>query len=100
MSDKDEVTVTEVKTMWSETLLEALYVALEKKAGDAKIREILGELRGKGYKRDYLIEKVTKKVGPNAADHLKRVYAGMKSAGGAGKKQNAGLVGKLKGMFK
>lgn len=85
--------------MWSETLLEALYVALEKKAADAKIKELLVELSGKGYKRDYLVEKVTKKIGPNAADHLKRVYAGMKSAGG-GKKQDVGLVGRLKGIFK
>jgi len=100
MSEKNDATVTEVKTMWSETLLEALYVALEKKASDAKIREILGELKDKGYQRDYLVEKVTKKIGPNAADHLKRVYAGMKGSGGAGKKQDKGLVGKLKGMFK
>ena len=28
MTEKDEATVTEVKTMWSETLLEALYVAI------------------------------------------------------------------------
>jgi hypothetical protein len=99
---KTAMTATEVKTMWSETLLEALYVALEKKAGDAKIREILEELKGKGYKKDYLIEKVTKKAGPNAADHLKRVYSGIavSAKAGAGKKPNAGLVGKLKGIFK
>lgn len=97
MSENEEPTVTEVKTMWSETLLEALYVALEKKAGDAKIRDILGELKGKGYTRDYLVEKVTRKIGPNAADHLKRIYAGMRASG---KKQDKGLVGKLKGMFK
>ena len=88
--------------MWSETLLEALYVALEKKA-DGKVREILGELKEKGYKKDYLIEKVGKKIGPNAADHLKRIYgsvgAGAK-AGSAGKKRDTGLVGKLKGIFK
>jgi hypothetical protein len=101
MTNDDETkssTTTGAKTMWSETLLEALYVALEKKVGDAKIREILGELKTKGYKRDYLVEKVTKKLGPNAADRLKRVYAGMK--GSAGKKQDAGLIGKFKGMFK
>lgn len=100
MNDKDDATVTEVKTMWTETLLEALYVALEKKAGDAKIREVLKDLKQKGYERDYLIEKVTKKLGPNAADHLKRVYAGARSAGGAAKKKDTGLVGKFKGMFK
>ena len=105
MTDKDETktTTTEVKTMWSETLLEALYVALEKKAGDAKVREILGELQEKGYKKDYLIEKVTKKIGPNAADQLKRLFsrvgAGAKF-GAAGKKPNTGLVGKIKGIFK
>lgn len=99
MTEKDEATVTEVKTMWTETLLEALYVALEKKASDAKIRGILSDLKQKGYQRDYLIEKVTKKIGPNAADLLKRVYAGARS-GGSAKKQDKGLVGKFKGMFK
>lgn len=100
MTDKDDTTTTttEVKTMWTETLLEALYVALDKKASDAKVREILTDLRQKGYTRDYLVEKVTKKLGPNAADQLKRVYATSKS-GSAGKK-NPGLVGKIKGIFK
>ncbi|MBF8270456.1 MAG: hypothetical protein HW386_2165 [Gammaproteobacteria bacterium] len=86
--------------MWSETLLEALYVALEKKAGDAKIREILGELKEKGYKKDYLIEKVGKKIGPNAADHLKRIFRSAGAKAATGKKQDAGLVGKIKGIFK
>ena len=102
MTNKDETktTTTEVKTMWSETLLEALYVALEKKVGDAKIREILGELKEKGYKKDYLIEKVGKKIGPNAADHLKRIFSSAGAKAAAGKKQGAGLVGKIKGIFK
>ena len=100
MSEKDDTTVTEVKTMWSETLLEALYVALEKKASDAKIKGILSELREKGYQKEYLIEKVTKKIGPNAADHLKRIYSGKPSAAAAAKKEDTGLVGKIKGIFK
>jgi len=106
MTDKDETktsTTTEVKTMWSETLLEALYVALEKKVPDTNIRELLGELKAKGYKIDYLIEKVTKKLGPNATDQLKRAYRGAGAAPRAestGKKKEGGLVGKLKGIFK
>ena len=109
MADKEDTTttVTEVKTMWSETLLESLYVAMQKKVSDAKVLEILRDLKSKGYSRDYLIEKVEKKVGPNAADQLKRIYAsGAKAGGGGGtrkagsKKQGAGLVGKFKGMFK
>ena len=99
MTDKDDATVTEVKTMWTETLLEALYVALEKNASDAKIRQILNDLKQKGYDKDYLIEKVEKKMGPNAVSHLKRVYAGARS-GGAAKKQDKGMMGKLKGLFK
>ena len=87
--------------MWSETLLEALYVALEKKASDRKVAEILVDLKGKGYTREYLVDKVTKKIGPNAADHLKRVYSLLsKAKAGGSKKQDGGLVGKIKGIFK
>ena len=106
MTNKDDTktaTTTEVKTMWSETLLEALYVALEKKVGDAHVRELLGELKAKGYKKDYLIEKVTKKLGPNAVTQLERVYGSgvtAASAAPAGKKQESGLVGKIKSIFK
>lgn len=100
MTDQDDSTVTEVKTMWSETLLESLYIALEKKASAAKVREILAELKQKGYRRDYLIEKVTKKVGPNAADDLKRIYSSSGGQGAKTGKQGGGLVGKFKGMFK
>lgn len=105
MTDKDDE--TEVKTMWSETLLEALYVAMEKKVSDSKVRELLKDLRDKGYKKDYLVEKISKKVGPNAAIELKRIYSGAArttstaNAGGAAKRlQDTGLVGKIKGLFK
>lgn len=101
MTEKDDSTFTEVKTMWSETLLEALYAAMEKKASAAKVREILKELKEKGYKKDYLVEKVSKKVGPDAAAELKRFYISSSArTGSSAKKQNAGLVSKLKGLFK
>jgi len=102
----DDTQMTEVKTMWSETLLETLYAALEKNKSDTSIKELLGELAEKGYKKDYLVEKVTKKVGPNAASNLKRIMAGgaasKKSSSGKTKtaKKSSGLGAKLKGLFK
>ena len=92
-----------MKTMWSETLLEALYVAMEKKASDSKVREILKDLKSKGYTREYLVEKVEKKVGPKAGADLKRIYHSMGKGGGSGKsgaEKKGGLAGKLKGIFK
>lgn len=109
MSNEDNTQMTEVKTMWSETLLESLYVALEKNKGDKMVREILRDLFEKGYKKDYLVEKVNKKVGPNAASRLKRMFGGGASQQAAttaaarpaaASRKKPGMVDKLKGLFK
>lgn len=111
---EDPTTMTEVKTMWSETLLETLYVAMEKNKGNGVVVPILKDLKEKGYEKDYLIEKVGKKVGPAAAARLKNIYAGggKAAAPSAGASQQtastvraapqkpAGMVSKLKGLFK
>ncbi len=119
MSDKSPE-MTEIKTMWSESLLEHLYLAFKKEKDDAFIQELIVELRAKEYDDEYLINKVTKKVGPTAATRMKALLAGNSvsaSADASGEKplskadqaranaakkrakENTGLVGKIKGIF-
>lgn len=112
---------TEIKTMWSESLLETLYVALRKDKEDALIQEVIVDLRAKEYDDEYLINKVTKKVGPTAASRMKNLLAGKTEGGStadgsdkplskadqaranaAAKRKgqdSGGLVGKIKGIF-
>lgn len=111
---------TEIKTMWSESLLETLYVTLRKDKEDSVVLEVIADLRAKEYDDEYLINKVKKKVGPNAAVRMKNLLDGKTTGGsvsaGAEKplskadqaranaaakrrKENPGIVGKLKGIF-
>ena len=67
-SDDDRTeSQTVAKTLWSETVLEMLFVALQKNTTDARLRELLGELQQKNFKASYVIEKVRAKVGEQAA---------------------------------
>ena len=106
MADDTQTTTTEVKTMWFETLLESLYVALEKNKGNKTILEILRDLRAKGYQNDYLIEKVQKQVGTTAAARLKGLLTvGGKASAKSGRKQavpreGPGIFTRIKGIFK
>ena len=120
MSEKEEV-----QTMWSESLLEHLYLALKKGKDDAFIQELIVELKAKEYDDDFLIKKVSMKTGPAEATRLKALLSG-KTIGGtpagdssangekslskadqaranaAAKKraqQKPGLMGKIKGIF-
>lgn len=61
------------KTLWSETLLDILYDALERNRPDYVLLEILTDLRGKGFKKHYIIQKVEKNSGEQAAKRLKRL---------------------------
>ena len=61
------------KTLWSETLLDILYDALEKNRPDYVLLEILTDLRGKGFKKQYLIKKIEKNCGEQAVRRLKRL---------------------------
>jgi hypothetical protein len=116
----------EVQTMWSESLLEHLYLALKKGKEDEMIMELIEELRAKEYDDDFLIKKVTQKVGDAAAiSRLKNLLAGKttggSTAGGTSSaeekplskadqaranaaakrrgKEKSGLVSKIKGIF-
>lgn len=116
MNDKKEV-----QTMWSESLLEHLYLALKKDKDDALLWEIIEELRAKDYDDDFLIKKVKQKVNTDAAvSRITNLLAGKTTGGssafGAGeekplskadqaranaakKRANEGIVGKIKGIF-
>lgn len=102
----DDTQTTEVKTMWSETLLESLYVAMEKNKGNAIVMEIIQDLKAKDYDNDYLVEKVQKKVGPAAATRLKGLLHGMgRSTVKSGRqktvtKDASGVLHRIKGIFK
>ncbi|MFT5395424.1 MAG: hypothetical protein ACI85N_000608 [Gammaproteobacteria bacterium] len=116
MSDKKEV-----QTMWSESLLEHLYLALKKNKEDELILELIEELRAKEYDDEFIIQKVTMKVGAEGATRITALLSG-RSVGGsnaasaavvekplskadqaranaAKKKAKEGLVGRIKGIF-
>ena len=117
MSDNEG---TEIKTMWSESLLETLYVTLRKDKEDSVVLEVIADLRAKDYDDEYLINKVKKKVGPTAAVRMKNLLEGKTTGGSAAagaekplskadqaranaaakkRQENPGLVGKIKGIF-
>lgn len=71
MTDDEDTTKTTAKTLWTETILEILYESLRKNSSDDSIREVLIEVRGKGYKPGYIVDKVRKKVDEQAAARVK-----------------------------
>lgn len=96
---------TEVKTMWSESLLEGLYDALKKQKGDRVLVGIIRELKAKGYESRYLIDKVSKKIGPKAGDRMRELLSrGAKKAASRRKRSNQpaqqGLLARIMAMFK
>ncbi len=116
MADKPEM--TEIKTMWSESLLESLYVALKKTKEDTVVKDVLTELKEKEYDNDYIINKVKRKVGPTAAQRVEALLTGRTVTGSSGsgaqsgmskadiaranaakKKADEGIMGKIKGIF-
>ena len=71
MPEEDDQSATIVKTLWSETLIELLIVSLQKGQSDAKIIELLKELKQKKFKPDYIVRKVTKSLGESEGDKVK-----------------------------
>lgn len=70
MYDNDEHE-TVAKTLWSETLIEALCINLKKDKPGAAILEMLREIKAKGFKPDYLNSKIKKDVGEAAAGRVR-----------------------------
>lgn len=68
---EEDTTKTTAKTLWTETILEILYESLRRNKGDADIRKVLEEVRSKGFRRSYIIEKVEKKVDAKAASRVR-----------------------------
>ena len=78
MSKEDELTQqteTVAKTLWSETLIEMLIVALTKKQSDQKIIELLKELQQKNFTDEYVVDKVDRSMGPDEARRVRSLLS-------------------------
>lgn len=71
MGEGDTTTRTDPKTLWTETVLEMLFQALKKESPDKEVKMILIDARTNGCKPSYIIDKVNKKVGEEAALRVK-----------------------------
>lgn len=71
MDDNENKSNTTFKTLWSESILEVLYLALKYDKSDREVREILKLIMMKGKKPDYIIRKVYTKLGEEAATRVK-----------------------------
>ena len=71
MDEDEDTTKTTAKTLWTETILEILYESLRKNRPDNTVREVLVEVRGKGFRPEYIIDKVKQKVDAGAAARVK-----------------------------
>ena len=69
--EEEDTTKTTAKTLWTETVLEILYESLRKHRDDDNIRDVLREVRQKGYKPEYIINKVGSKVDKQAAERVR-----------------------------
>ncbi len=92
MTNEEEQTAL---TMWSESLLEGLYVGIAKSGNNNALRELLKELKQKGYEEKYLINKVTANVSPAAGKRLE----GLLGQGGASPATASNNKKKKKGIF-
>lgn len=63
---------TDLRTLWSDTLIELLCEAVKEDWSDHAIEEIIKELYNKGYKTERLITILDKSLGPEAATRLAR----------------------------
>ncbi len=69
MEEDDTTSATTAKTLWTETILEVLYLALKYDKPDETVRKILKQM--KGSKPDYIIKKVDQKLGEAASLKLR-----------------------------
>lgn len=70
-STEDPTQVTVSKTLWSETVIEMLIVALTKNQSDEKIIELLKEVKQKKFDDDYIITKVEKSIGSKESNRVR-----------------------------
>lgn len=69
---EDELLKTDLRTLWSDTLVEPLCDAVKGEWSDRAIKEIIKELYNKGYKTERLMTILDKNLGPQAAKRLAR----------------------------
>lgn len=75
MNEEDsDTTKTTAKTLWTETVLEILYETLRRNRPDKDVAVALKEAQQKGFKKDYLMEKVAKKVDERAAQRVRQLF--------------------------
>ncbi|MCG8324981.1 MAG: hypothetical protein MI673_05645 [Thiotrichales bacterium] len=72
MSD-DTTHKTVQKTLWSDTLIEMLIVALKKNRSDDQIIELLKEIRGKNFEAKYVTGKIRKELDNASAERVKNL---------------------------
>jgi hypothetical protein len=83
-------------TMWSESLIEGLYIGIAKSGNDNALKGLIKELREKGYENNYLINKVITNVGPAEGRRLKAL---MGLGGTAATLSKAKVKEKKKGLL-
>lgn len=69
----NESTKTIDRTLWSETLIEMLIVALVTHKPDEQIKDLLTECKEKGFKINYLTEKIRKEINDVAASRVSKL---------------------------
>ena len=69
---QDKVAKTDLRTLWSETLVELLVDAVKENWSDHIIQDVIKELYNKGYKPEQLMKLLDKKLGPEAAKKMAR----------------------------
>ncbi len=70
--NEDALLKTDLRTLWSETLIELLHDAVREDWSDKAIQDIIKELYNKGYKTEQLMHMLDRKIGPEAANKLAR----------------------------
>ena len=69
---------TQSRTLWSQSMFDALLVALRRQAADHHVRELLEDLSRKGYSLDIILKKVVKALGPKAGARVQQIAGGGK----------------------
>lgn len=69
---EDKLQTTDLRTLWSETLVEMLCDAVKENWSDNAIEEIVKALFDKGMKTEQMIRILDRKLGPDAATRLAR----------------------------
>lgn len=96
---------TRMKTLWTQTLFDDLYSALERGKSDAELKLLLKDLKEKEMPLRYVVKKVHDDVGPQHAKRLEAILAGKSTASAARPKtvkakSSGGVMKSIKGLFK